>query len=184
MIIMDWIMLSLFGIAIIGTFIAVLLVGDRRSLSITWLEDSCILKQRIEQIVKKRNFFIRYSIFWMMINYSLSILSISANVMVLYISAYGKLDDNGNRILMYAIISLCVTISLLAVNPQGYCMKFRKSFRILDDAINKVESICTCTDISHCLCGQKSKCNEEVVKEIKHILENVISESESIMDEK
>lgn len=181
MIVIDWIMLALIGAAVVSTGIAVWRVGDRKILVFHNFVNGCITKQRIDTIIKKRNFYIRQSVFWMMLNYAISILSISANIIVLYICAYGR-ELKEEHILIYTIISLCLTVFLLSVNPQSYYRRFRKAFRVIDNAINEIENDLSCKSNSDCVC-KDNKCEDAIIAKVNEQLKNIISKCEDNMDE-
>lgn len=156
------------GIALLSVLLPLLFIGNRKLIKCPeYIAE--VLHERMDYIVEKRNFFLRNSISWMMGFYALSVLSACSTVLVLFLCAYAKESDRA--IFVFSAISLCMTIFIMAVNPQSHYVKFRRAFRILDDVINSLENEFT------------SEQNNNNVIRINSIIEDAISKSENMMDE-
>ena len=155
-------------IAVLSVILPLFFVGKRRMIKRPSYIDEA-LDERIDYILKKRNFFLRNSISWMMSFYALSVLSACSSILVLFLCAYPK-DSDEVAIFVFSAVSLCMTIFIMAVNPQNYYVKFRRAFRILDDAINLIES-------------EFTNDSNTSVTTVNNAIHDVISKSEDEMDD-
>lgn len=153
-------------IAVLSVILPLFFVGKRRVIKRPSYIDEA-LNERIDYILKK-NFFLRNSISWMMSFYALSVLSACSSILVLFLCAYAK--DADEAIFVFSAISLCMTIFIMAVNPQNYYVKFRRAFGILDDAINLIER-------------EFTNDSNASVTTINNAIHDVISKSEDEMDD-
>lgn len=155
-------------IAILAVFLPRHYIGKRKLIKKPeYIEES--LSERIDYVLEKRNFFLRNSVCWMISFYALSVLSACSSILVLFLCTYPK-DSDEVAIFVFSSVSLCMTIFIMAVNPQNYYVKFRRAFRILDDAINSIEN-------------EFTNDSNASVTTINNAIHDVISKSEDEMDD-
>lgn len=88
--------------------------------------------------IKKRNIWIRTSIIWHSLYYWSTLNSILSTLIVLYISCYGNMQDNGMRIrvFVYSALSLFSSICPFVVNLGNVARAYRTAYNLVDKALS------------------------------------------------
>ena len=89
---------------------------------------------QLEFCIKKRNNFVKLSTIWYIVYYSLTLGSILATVIVIYLCNISEPDLK--HVFVYSVISLFATIVNFVLNPREVAATFRKCFNKLDRAIS------------------------------------------------
>ncbi len=117
---------------------------------IVWLIISIISWQRISRKFKelkndmtfkkallKCNLWLTVSMLWMISEYIFIIIPFEATAVVIYLDALEK-DGDKNGILIHSILSLGLVVFSYAINPKQHMRCYRKSYTLLDAAINQI----------------------------------------------
>lgn len=89
---------------------------------------------QLEFCIRKRNHFVKLSTIWYIVYYSVTLGSILATVIVIYLCNISQLDEG--RVFIYSVISLFATIANFVLNPREVAATCRQCFNKLDRAIS------------------------------------------------